>query len=121
MNLRLSYNYTIATLLIVIYLALPATIFAHSALLEVSLVSDATTYSMATTTPSDESPCPHGHSSDCCDTTYCICECFAPLSQGLRLTYTPVIANQSFWETSWFLPRIYRPIFVPPQNRALHS
>jgi hypothetical protein len=122
MKLRLSYNYTIATLLIVIYLALPATIFAYSATLELGLTSETTTYSMATTTmPCDESPCSNGHSSDCCDTTLCICECFAPLSQGLRLTYTPVIANQSFWETSWFLPRIYRPIFVPPQNRALNS
>ena len=117
MNLTLSYNYTIAALLIVIYLALPATIFAHVAALEANLASEAT-YGTTTAAPCDNCPCSDREDSDCCDTTFCLCECHAPIGQGLSLTYSPMIATQSFKEPSWSLPQIFRPIFVPPQNRA---
>jgi hypothetical protein len=115
MNIAHAYNCTIATLLIVIYLALPATVFAHAASLEFVLTSEAT-YSAEATVPCDDSPCSDGQKSDCCDTAFCICECHAPVGQNLRLNYTPVIASQNFWEKSWSLPQVYRPIFVPPQN-----
>jgi hypothetical protein len=118
MNFVRAYNYIIAIVLIVIYLALPATSFA-SAILDAGLPSAQAAYSTApTTAPCDNCPCSGGQDSDCCDTTFCDCSCHAPLGQGLKLTYAPVIVIQSFPEPSWSLPQSYRSIFVPPQNPA---
>ena len=55
MYIARAYNCIFATLLIVIYLALPATVFAHAASLEVVLTSEAI-YSAGATLPCDESP-----------------------------------------------------------------
>jgi len=115
MYIARAYNCIFATLLIVIYLALPATVFAHAAGLEIVSTSEAI-YSAGATLPCDDSPCPDRQDSDCCDTAFCLCECHAPLGQNLRLDYAPVIAVQNVLEKAWSLPQVYRPIFVPPQN-----
>lgn len=118
MNFALAYNYIIATVLIVICLALPTTIFAHAATLEKAASGVQTLSGMAATAPCDDCPCSDGQGSDCCDTCFCSCACHAPLSHGLRLIYAPEIVSQSFREPSWSLPTVYRSIFVPPQNHA---
>jgi hypothetical protein len=116
MNLTRTYNYSIAAVLIVIYLALPATIFAQAVTLEGDSSSAKAAYSSTGAAPCNSCPCSGGQSSDCCDTVFCTCECQAPLGQGLQLTYAPMIASQNFPEPSWSFPQIYHPIFVPPQN-----
>jgi len=70
MNFARAYNYTIATLLIVIYLALPATSFAHAATLEVGFPSAEAPCCTAATAPCAGSPCPDEHGSGCCDKTF---------------------------------------------------
>ena len=111
-------NYLITTVLIVIYLAMPATNFARAVTIEAGLPSAQAAGGTTTTAPCDSCPCSDGQGSDCCDTTFCNCACHAPLSQGLQLTYAPMIIDQSFPEPSWVLPQVYRSIFVPPQNPA---
>jgi hypothetical protein len=118
MNFTFTYNYTIATIMIVIYLALPATNIAHGAALDKVMSGVQTLSAMTSSVPCDDCPCSDGHGSDCCDSTFCSCECQAPLGCGLRLNYAPVIAIQNFPEPSWSLPEVYRPIFVPPQSLA---
>lgn len=117
MKIKDSYKYIIATVLIVISLVLPATKFAIAATLELGLTSTAT-YSTTTTAPCDNCPCSDGQGSDCCDATICSCECYAPLGQGVQLSYAPMIATHNFPEPSCSLPQVYRPIFVPPQSQA---
>lgn len=116
MNIPFPYNHTIATILIVMYLALPTTLFAHIASMEVGDDSLQATASSSTIAPCDNCPCSDGQGSECCDSTFCNCACHAPLGQDLRLTYAPVIATQNFREPSWSFPQVYRTIFVPPQN-----
>jgi hypothetical protein len=118
MNIPRQYNFTIAAILIVMYLALPTTIFAHAASIEVREATVQKIYSTTADSPCGDCPCSDGHGPDCCDTTFCNCACHAPLSQDLRIKYVPVIATQLFREPTWFLPQVYRTIFVPPQNPA---
>ena len=116
MNSARAYNYIISTLLIVIYLALPATNLAYAATQEEGVSSAQAVCSTATTDLCDDCPCSDGQGSDCCDSIFCNCACHAPLGQCIQLVYAPEIAAQSFRESSWSLPQVYRPIFVPPQN-----
>ena len=117
MNFALAYNYSIATVLIVIYLALPTTILAH-ATMEAGFPAAQAVSMVASPAPCGDCPCSDGQGSDCCDSSFCNCSCHAPLSQGVRLVYAPLIASQNFLEPSWSFPMVYRPIFVPPQNQA---
>ncbi|MEI6207010.1 MAG: hypothetical protein WCP20_09525 [Desulfuromonadales bacterium] len=114
-NFSLAYNYTIATVLIVIYLTLPATKLTHDANL-IKTTSGVLALSDMATSPCEQCPSSEGQSSGCCDSMFCKCMCHAPLGQGLRLTYAPVIAVRIFRESSCSLPQVYRPIFAPPQN-----
>jgi hypothetical protein len=118
MNFARAYNYIIGTVLIVIYLALPATNLAYAATQEASAPSAEEAYSSTTTAPCDSCPCSDGQGSDCCDTAFCSCACHAPLSQGLRLVYAPVIVIHRFREPTSSLPQVFISIFVPPQNLA---
>jgi hypothetical protein len=118
MNFARAYNYIIGTVLIVIYLALPATNFAYATNQEGGVPSAQAVCSVMAAAPCDDCPCSDGHGSDCCDSTFCSCACHAPLGQGIQLVYAPVIDTQSFREPTWSLPQVYRPIFVPPQNLA---
>ena len=118
MNFARAYNYIIGTVLIVIYLALPATNLAHAAAREGSVPPTQATCSVTTAAPCDSCPCTGGQESDCCDSTFCSCACHAPLGQGLRLVYAPVIVTQNFREPTGALPQIFLSIFVPPQNPA---
>ncbi|MDO9068359.1 MAG: hypothetical protein Q7W05_07875 [Deltaproteobacteria bacterium] len=117
MKFEFACNYTVATLLIVICLTLPTISFAHAAALEVTLTPSHVACDTTMSAPCDDCPCSDGHGS-CCDTTTCTCECNAPISQFLQLTYVPVIASQNFREPCWSLPEVYSHIFVPPQNLA---
>jgi hypothetical protein len=116
MNFARAYNYIIGTVLIVIYLALPATNLAYAATQEATSTQEA--YSSTTTAPCDSCPCSDGQGSDCCDTTFCSCACHAPLSQSLRLVYAPMIVIHRFREPTSSLPQVFLSIFVPPQNLA---
>ncbi len=118
MNFARAYNFIIATLLIIIYLTLPATSLAYAATLEGSVPSVQMFSDTTTAAPCGTCPCPDDQGSGCCETTGCNCECHAPLGRGLRISYAPVIATQSFREPSWSLSQVFRPIFVPPQNPA---
>ncbi len=118
MSILRAYNIFIAVLLIVIYLALPATLFAHSSFMEDDATAQLSSAFSTSTSPCDTCPCSGEQDSDCCDTTSCNCNCHAPLGQGFQLAYTPIIAIQSFRESSWSLVQVYRTIFVPPQNLA---
>lgn len=120
MNSARACNSIVSTLLIVIYLALPATNFAYAAT-QVEGVSSVQALpqmacSTAATDHCDDCPCSDGQDSGCCDSTFCNCACHAPLGQCIQLVYAPEIAAQSFLDPSWSLPQVYRPIFVPPQN-----
>jgi hypothetical protein len=116
MNFARAYNYIIGTALIVIYLALPATNFAHAATQEGSVAPAQAACSSTATAPCGSCPCSDEQSSGCCDTFFCNCACHAPLSHGLRLVYAPVIVTQSFREPTGSLPHVFLSIFVPPQN-----
>lgn len=116
MNFARTYEYMIASLLIVVYLALPASNFAHTATLESGLASAQSPYCTTINAPCDDCPCSDEQGSGCCGKTFCSCACHAPLSQSILLDYAPVISFQSFRDPSWSLPMVYRPIFVPPQN-----
>ena len=116
MNVTRTYNYLSAIILIVIYLALPATGFARAVIQESGGTSTEMAGGTATAAPCDSCPCSDGQGSDCCDTTFCNCACHAPLSHGLQLTYAPLVVIRNYPELSWSLPRVYRSIFVPPQN-----
>jgi hypothetical protein len=118
MNFAHAYNYSIATILIVICLVLPSANFASTATLEAGLPSVQLDCGTMTTEPCGTCPCSDGQGSDCCDTTSCTCQCHAPVSQYLQLAYVPVVATQGFREPSWSLPEVYSHIFVPPQNPA---
>jgi hypothetical protein len=121
MNFVFRYNYIIAALFVVIYLAMPTTNFVGAATtLDLGLSSEATC-TTTTTAPCNDCPCSDGQGSDCCDANFNTCACHAPLGQGLRFSYAPVVASQNFLELSWSLPQVYRTIFVPPQNPALDS
>jgi len=117
-NFARAYKYLIATLLVAIYLILPATNLARTVTLESGLASAQSPYCMAVNVPDDDCPCTDEQGSGCCNKTFCSCACHAPLSQGLLINYAPVISFQSFREPCWSLPTVYRPIFVPPQNLA---
>ena len=116
MNLSRAYKYLIATLLVAIYLTLPANNFARTATLDSGLTSAKSSYCTAINANSDDCPCNDEQGSGCCGKTFCSCACHAPLSQSLLISYAPVISFQSIREPSSSLPRVYRPIFVPPQN-----
>jgi hypothetical protein len=118
MNFARTYNYIIGTVLIVIYLALPATNLAHAAALEAGEFPTRTACSSTTASPGDSCPCTDGKMSDCCDAAFCSCVCHAPLGHGLRLVYAPVVVVQSFREPTGSLPQVFLSIFVPPQNLA---
>ena len=64
--------------------------------------------------------CPHEHHSDNdgCDT--CInCACHAPLTtQKIQLGYHPIIQDLHTSDPFRFLPEVYLPKFIPPQNQA---
>lgn len=115
MNFVLAYNYTIAMVLILVYLALPATPLNHAEIVEKTAPG---VQALVVASSYDNCPCSDDHSSDCCDTTFCNCACHAPLSRGLRLNYSPMIDTQDFREPSWLLLQVYSTIFVPPQNLA---
>ena len=118
MNFARGYNYIIGTVLIVIYLALPATSFARAVAQEESAPQAQTILSTTGTAPTDSCPCSGDEGSGCCDTIFCSCACHAPLSQTLRLVYAPVIVTHSFREPTGSLPQVFLSIFVPPQNPA---
>ncbi|OGU16570.1 MAG: hypothetical protein A2076_02515 [Geobacteraceae bacterium GWC2_53_11] len=118
MTLSLAHNQFIAFVLIIIYLALPATLCAQSVVFDAEGDLMPTISSTANTSPLDTCPCSDGHDSDCCDTTGCSCACHAPLGQRVRLAYAPVVVAQNFREPFWLLPQVYLAIFVPPQNLA---
>ncbi|MGB9080008.1 MAG: hypothetical protein WCD00_01835 [Desulfuromonadaceae bacterium] len=118
MNFARAYNYIIGTVLIVIYLALPATNLAQAATQDGGVLPDKAACSSTTTAPCDGCPCSDGQGPDCCDTSFCSCACHAPLSQGLRLVYAPVIVTQHFREPAGSSPQVFLSIFVPPQNLA---
>lgn len=116
MNFARAYKYLVATLLVAIYLTLPATNFASTVTLDSGLASAQLSYSTTINVSDDDCPCTGEQGSGCCGKIFCSCACHAPLSQSLLLSYAPVVSLQSFREPSWSLPRVYRPIFVPPQN-----
>lgn len=102
-----------ATVLILISLALPATTLAYGVAAD---EGGPVLMETAGSAPSDDSPCSDEQDSDCCDVSFCNCECHAPIGRGLRLSYAPFVAARIVSETFWLLPQVYRPIFVPPQN-----
>jgi hypothetical protein len=110
-----TYNYSVAILLIAIYLVLPSTIFAHAA---ASAVGTAAVAAVCDDAAAPCKECPGEKGAACCDSTFCTCACHAPLCHGLRLVYAPMITVQSFKEPLWSFPQVYRSIFVPPQNLA---
>lgn len=115
MTFTFSFNHTVAIILMVIYLAFPTVLCTHA-------VADGAAVPPVSSTihtfPCDTDPCSGGHDADCCDTTGCNCACHAPLGQGVRLAYAPVVVARQFYEPSGFFPQVYRTIFVPPQNLA---
>jgi hypothetical protein len=114
----LNHRYFFSVVLIVIYMALPATGLATAVALDSGLLNSGQEYSSQTTIPSDNCPCSDEGGSGCCETLFCSCECHAPLDRGLQLIYAPVIACQVVCELPWSLPQVYRTIVVPPQNHA---
>jgi hypothetical protein len=110
-------KYGITTILIVIYLLLPVTNFAHAGAQEPGspLVK---ANAMADSSPCGGCPCTDDQSTDCCDVTSCNCACHAPLTQRFHLSYSPVVLIQRTSEQGYVLPQVHLPIFVPPQNPA---
>lgn len=118
MNFARAYSHIIGTVLIVICLALPTTNRAHAAAGEGSSPPIQSECSMADAAPCGGCPCSDGQGSDCCGSSFCSCECHAPLSRDHRIVYAPVIVTQGFREPTGSSPQVYLSIFVPPQNPA---
>jgi hypothetical protein len=119
MNVTRPYNYIVVSVLIILSLVLPGAGLAALSSLESGVSSEqSAAFHATTTTPDDTCPCSGGPGSDCCDTSFCNCGCHAPLSQGVRLVYAPVMAVQTVRELFRPLPQVYFSIFVPPQNPA---
>jgi len=110
-------KYSIASILILIYLLLPVSNFVHAATFEAGGCSVQPS-DMADTSPGNDSPCSDDQKTDCCDTTICNCACHAPLIKRFQLSYSPVVLIHRVSEPSWALPQVDLPIFVPPQNPA---
>lgn len=56
-----------------------------------------------------------GSHHDCCCETGCTC-LGTPSSHDSLFDYVPLVSRLAFRDPSWYLPQVYRPIFVPPQN-----
>ncbi|WP_243373737.1 hypothetical protein [Geotalea sp. SG265] len=68
----------------------------------------------------DDCPCcpadDHSHPDDCLS---CDCACHAPLpAQPLTIACLQLVAPLKFHEPFTFLPEVYLPKFIPPQNQA---
>src|SRR5690348_4035156 len=109
--MNIANKYSIASILILIYLLLPATNFAHAGTLQ---ADDCVVQVTGTTdaAPGDDCPCSDGQNTDCCDTTNCNCACHAPLAQHFQLSYSPVVQSYRFSEPHSKLPQVDLPIFV---------
>ncbi|MDD2900555.1 MAG: hypothetical protein PHI31_17825 [Desulfuromonadaceae bacterium] len=116
MKFARAYNCLITFVLIVAYLAVPATGLARAATLDSASVVVLGSGDATTSAPCDTCPCSDEQGDTCCDTTFCSCAYHAPLNCHLHLTYAPIVATQHFQEPSWSLPQVYSSIFVPPQN-----
>lgn len=108
----------IATILIALYLGVPATLSAHAASPGDGVPAVQANQSTSAAAPGDGCPCSGDRETDCCDASSCSCACHAPLGHGWRIPYAPFIATQRFCEPFRSLPQVYRTIFVPPQNLA---
>ena len=121
MHLGYNQNHILVIALIALYLILPAMNPAHAvehAKRAKILQADYTCAGQSTTFPCQDCPSPgQQQHNDCCETT-CSCSCHTLADQGMRFAYSPMIVNLIFSDPVWFLPQIYRRIFVPPQNAA---
>ncbi len=118
MKFARAYSHIIGTFLIIICLALAASNLAYAAAGEGDSTQIQSDCSMAVAAPCGGCPCTDGQGSDCCGSSFCSCECHAPLSRDHRIVYAPVIVTQGFREPTGSLPQVYLSIFVPPQNPA---
>jgi len=115
--MNIASKYGITTILILLYLFLPVTNFAHAGTSdEGSPVVQST--AVANSSPCDDCPCSDDQIPDCCDTTSCNCSCHAPLTDRFHLSYSPVVLLQRNFEPGCALPQVHLSIFVPPQNPA---
>ena len=121
MHLGYNQNHILVIALIALYLILPAMNPAHAiehAKKAEILQVDYTRAGQSTTSPCQHCPLSgQQQHNDCCETT-CSCTCHTLSDHSMRFSYSPVIVNLKFSEPVWFLPQIYRRIFVPPQNAA---
>lgn len=116
MNFAHACKYLTATLLVAIYLVMPAPIVASTVSMDKVMAQQQPSCLAAISIPCKPDPCHEDQGSGCCETTSCNCACHAPLASSLRLIYAPVIVDESFFERAWSLPQVYSQIFVPPQN-----
>lgn len=119
MNIALKYNQIVAVL-IFFYLLLPtANFFQHSAAAHGGLAVLQEMCSLpADSAGGDNCPNSSEHDSECCHSACCSCACHVPLANVAICSYSPMILSHPFPEPSWTLLQVFRPIFVPPQNRA---
>ncbi|OGT97815.1 MAG: hypothetical protein A2X80_12105 [Geobacteraceae bacterium GWB2_52_12] len=121
MHLGYNQNHILVIALIALYLILPAMNPAHAvehAKRAEILQADYTCAGQSTTFPCQDCPASgQQQHNDCCETT-CSCTCHTLSDQGMRFAYSPMIFDLRFSDPVWFLPQIYRRIFVPPQNAA---
>jgi hypothetical protein len=107
-----------ALLLIVLYLFIPVMGFAHVDVPDVGATA-VRLVDGALGSPCDHCPCSDGQGSRCCDAAYCSCAFHSPPDQGFQVSYAPIMIITRNSESFWMLPQVYRPIFVPPQNRFM--
>lgn len=109
--------YSIALCMLIVYLVLPGVVFSQSFSRDSGSPVPCSSQNPADPVPGD-CPCSDSQNSDCCDTTSCNCSCHAPISQGLLISYNPMVAVLGFGEPSCSIPLVYPSIFVPPQNAS---
>jgi len=106
----------IAVILIVSYMFVPLTGFAHAEAAMAGTAESGLTDREAAS-PCDHCPCNDEQSSPCCDTSSCSCSFHSPPVQGVQVKYAPIVIITRPTESFRKPPQVYSSIFVPPQNR----
>jgi len=114
-SIHLTFRH-MAAFLIILYLLIPVTGFAHADVAAVAAI-DIRSIGDGAGSPCDHCPCSDEKDATCCDTASCSCSFHSPPVQGGQVRYAPVVVITRHTESFRMLPQVYSTIYVPPQNR----
>ena len=117
----MNYRRLIALLIVCAYLIIPLDSFAnHESIFASPQPSDISMQQFTSTgEPDSHCPCSDRHDSDGCNPGCSCCSCcsfLAPLPAGIAWQPIEPVISFSMLEPFKRFPKVYLPIFVPPQN-----